>query len=157
MGESNREALDLVVEETKEKMRIQNQNIDALDNKAAVGLGIAGVMLTLVASGRVTGSSTSVVLLQILSMGFLAFSLACLILALWVLDWRFPPKPSALVAWRTETPDRIKNELLTKMSAAYDSNAKQLSRKAGWVKASLILILLAALLLVASVCIAARP
>ena len=157
MGESNREALNLVLEETKEKMRIQNQNIDALDNKAAGGLGIAGVMLTLVASGRVTGSSTSAVLLQILSMGFLVLALACLMLALWVLDWRFPPKPSALSVWTNETPDRIKNELLTKMSAAYDSNAKQLNRKASWVKAALILILLAALLLVASVCVAVKP
>jgi len=158
MAEGNREALDLVLEETREKMRNQNQNIDALDNKAAVGLGIAGVMLTLVASGKMAGTGTVVIWMQIVGMAFLVLALGCLVVALWVLDWRFPPKPSALAAWANETPEKIKNELLAKMSEAYDSNAKQLSRKARWVKVALVLILLAALLqLVAIAWATAKP
>lgn len=158
MAEEGKEALDLVLEETREKMRNQNQNIDALDNKAAVGLGIAGVMLTLVASGKMAGASPVVSWMQILSMVSLVLALGCLVVALWVLDWRFPPRPSALSAWRHETPEKIKNELLAKMSAAYDSNAKQLSHKACWVKVALILILTAALLLlVACAIVTANP
>jgi hypothetical protein len=147
MSEDKQESLDLILQEVNEKMQAQSANIDALDNKAAIALGIAGVMLTVAASAHPGQSNSTASLLGILTLLTLLVSLFCLVAALWIQDWRSPPKPIALKEYQSQPPAKIKDELIAKKADAFEANRKLLARKVCWMKAALVLILVAALLL----------
>jgi hypothetical protein len=134
-------SLDLVYEETKMQVDRQLANFRALDAKANVTAGVAGIVLGLVVTKGYPACYWDV--LKTAAVLFLLMSVLCSLFAMWIVGWRSDPLPDGMRFYVREEPAIAKRQFLANMRDAYKVNLRKTNRKAWCVKAAMASLALA--------------
>jgi hypothetical protein len=140
-------SLDIVFDEMKRRLDAQDEQVEALNAKAAFAFTAASVL----AAGLGTFGSTvakphwtafwSFETLAIAP--FLALYcglIACCLLALQVLRRSRSPEPKELIKYATASPEKTKYELADAWMCAFELNRDHVERQADWVGRALALL-----------------
>ncbi len=141
------DSLDIVLAEVRAKLTSQERLLEALDTKATVFLGLLGIMLGVVGQSAGRGPLECCSLLVLLSVALLLCTIGCLVVALWVRTWQQPPKPEGLLDYIPKPPRETKDQLAKLLTEAYGANRKGLDRKAEWIKAAYVLMVIDAVVI----------
>lgn len=137
-------SLDLIYEETRMQIDRQLTNFRALDAKANVVTGIAGIILGLVVSGGI--AEVSCAILRIAVVLLLLLSVLSALLSMWIVGWRTDPLPDGMRFYEHEEPTTARRQFLSNMREAYKVNLRKTNRKAWSVKIAMASLVLALVL-----------
>jgi hypothetical protein len=137
-------SLDIILAENKGQLAWQERQIDALDTKAGVLIGLDTVVLTIMASSGIARGI--MIWMRLLVYLALLASVLSLMKGFSVRVWKFPPNPRKFLdACRSWPTQETKMLLAENFADAYETNATQLVRKTQWMKAGLALVVVAVL------------
>jgi hypothetical protein len=138
-------SLDIILSESRGKLDAQERQIDALDTKAGVFIGLDTVVLTIMAGA--TEAHGILLWIRLLVYVALFASVVCLVRGLSVRVWKFPPNPRKFLdSCRFQPAQESKALLAESIADAYAANATQLVHKTRWMQAGLALVVVAVLM-----------
>lgn len=124
-------SIDIVLDEGRRKIDFQFEQIDGLDMKSGIVLGISGVVLTLLVTNLFNqfNSIINTTLAEIALIPIL-LSLILSLIAIFIRKWDTPPKLEGLEShYLTEPANKTKLELIKVYLEATQNNSKKINVK----------------------------
>ncbi len=145
MAKQSLPSIDIVLDEVRRKLDFQFEQLDGLDTKASIVLGIAGVGLTIVVTylysvafdeiicARLTKAALALIFVP------LVLCIALSIAELWIKKYDRPPKLERLRShYITESAEETKLKIIDISLKAIEDNANLLNRQIWLVRLSYI-------------------
>ena len=134
-------SLDICLEEARRNVDFQMNQIDGLDSKSGIFLGIAGVIFTLLITSLIQTNSSQTILPHSIFIKIalipILLSIIAAFIALLLHNYSRPPKLEEL--WNRylhSESERTKKDVATKIVAAVKENDNAINQKALWIKTS---------------------
>jgi len=143
MAKKDLPSIDVVLEEARRKLDFQFEQLNSLDTKASIVLGVAGVVLTIVLTSLLSGHLGEGTNLQLaktaLVLIFVAFALS--IVKLWIKRYHRPPKLDRLRShYIVEDSEVTKLRIIDISLQAINDNDKMLNYQTWLVRCSYIIL-----------------
>ena len=136
-------SIDIVLDEARRALDFQFEQLDGLDTKASIVLGIAGVVFTIVLTNLLLVEFAAEANLHLAKAALVPISLAFVlsIVKLWIKKYKKPPSLERLRSYYiAEDLEKTKLRIIDVYLKAVDDNAKLLNYQVWLVKCSYILL-----------------
>ncbi len=150
MAKKDLPSIDVVLEEVRRKLDFQFEQLNSLDIKASVVLGVAGVVLTIVLTSLLSGQLAGGTNLQLAKTALVIIfvALALSIVKLWIKKYHRPPKLDRLrFHYIVEDSEVTKLRIIDISLRDIDDNDKTLNWQIWLVRCSYIILSLGLVLL----------
>lgn len=148
-------SLEIVYQEVKERLDLQLHQVDTLDGKAGTVLSVASVVMTLAAGLQVSDNREALqgwpLVLLLAGTTFYAFTMLFGFRGYWLRNFRRDPEPGSLRdRYLFQPADFTRRRITANMIQSFEVNRDLVESKVWNIKASIILLAVQTLTLVAA-------
>ena len=138
MGLQEFPSIDIVLDETRRTLDSQFQQIDSLDTKSGIVLGIAGVVLTLLITSMF-GQTSNIIHSWLIRLALIPIILSLFMsfVSISIRRWKRPPDLERLWShYKSQAAEETKLELIKVSKKSVEDNEKNIVQKGRFLKTS---------------------